>query len=54
MVVQAVGSEELKSELASGHGSAVVRLTDGQPSPAGKGRERWRGSFTELVRCSCT
>ena len=53
MSVQAAGSEELESELASGHDGAVVRLTDGRPSPAGKGRESWRGSFTELVRCSC-
>ena len=51
--MNAAGSEELESELASGHGGAVVRLTDGRPSPAEKGRERWRGSFTELVRCSC-
>ena len=53
MVVQAARSEELESELASSHGGTVVRLTDGRPSPAEKGRERWRGSFTELVQCSC-
>ena len=47
------GPEELKSELASGHGGTMVRLTDGRPSPTEKGRERWCGSFTELVRCSC-
>ena len=53
MSVQVEGSKELESELASGHGGAVVWLTDDRPSPAGKGRERWRGSFTKLVRCSC-
>ena len=52
-VVQVAGLEELESELASGHGGAVVRLTVGRPSPAERGREKWRGSFTELGRCSC-
>ena len=51
--MQAAGSEELESELASDHGGVVVRLTDGRPSPAEKGREMWRGSFTELMRCLC-
>ena len=51
--MQAVGSEELESELASGHGGAVVRLTVGRPSLAKKWHEKWRGSFTELGRCSC-
>ena len=53
MAVQAVGLEELESELVSGHGSTVVRLTVGRPSPAERGREKWRESFTELGRCSC-
>ena len=53
MVAQVAGPEELESELASGHGGAVVMLTVGRPSPVEKGREMWRGSFTELVRCSC-
>ena len=51
--MQVAGLEELKSELASGHGGVVVRLTIGRPSPVERGREKWRGSFTELVRCSC-
>ena len=33
-VVQVAGLEELESELASGHGGAVVQLTVGRPSPA--------------------
>jgi len=45
--------EELESELASGHGGAVVRLTIGRPSPTERGHEKWRESFTELGRCSC-
>ena len=52
--MQVAGLEELESELASGHGSAVVQLTVGQPSLAERGREKWRESFTELGRCSCT
>ena len=45
--------EEFGMKLGGAHGGAVARLTDGRPSPAEKGREMWRGSFTELVRCSC-
>ena len=45
--------EELGIGLDGAHGEAVVLLTDGLPSPAEKGSERWCGSFTELVRCSC-
>jgi hypothetical protein len=51
--VQAAGPEELKSELAGGHGGTVVRLIDDRPSLAENGRAMWRGSFTELVRCLC-
>ena len=53
MTVQVVGPEELESELAGGHGGAVAWLTVGRPSPAERWREKWRGSSTELGRCSC-
>ena len=45
--------EKLGRKLGGAHGGSETRLTDGRPSPAEKGRERWCGSFTELVRCSC-
>ena len=52
--MQVAGLEELESELANGHGGAVVRLTVGRPSPAERGGgEKWRESFIELGRCSC-
>jgi len=38
--VQVAGLEELESELASGHGGVVVRLTVGRPSPAERGCEK--------------
>ena len=51
---QEKAQEELRIGLDGAHGGAVALLTDGRSSPAEKGRERWCGSFTELVRCSCT
>ena len=51
--MQVAGLEELESKMASGHGGAVVWLTVGRPSPAERGREKWRESFTELERSSC-
>ena len=45
--------EELGIGLDGAHGRAVALLIDDRPSLAEKGRERWCGSFTELVRCSC-
>ena len=45
--------EKLGRKLGGAHGGSEMRLIDGQPSPSEKGRERWCGSFTKLVRCSC-
>ena len=46
--------EILGRKLGGTHGGSETRLTDDRPSSAEKGRERWCGSFTELVRCLCT
>ena len=53
MVHQEKAREELGIGLDGMHGGAVALLTDGRPFPVEKGHERWCGSFTELVRCSC-